>query len=168
MANCAQDFLTLACEMQVSATNEIGMRTAANRAYYSVYHNAKNIKNLVNLPDSQGAGGVHAKLFRSLEECKPRHSSMQTEIRQVGIFATRQLKTLRTDADYDIDITFDKVKMDETIAKSQLLMGKISTILSQHKLPSPSPTTEDEPLSTDKPEIGAPVPRSRFHLRAVK
>jgi hypothetical protein len=49
MPNTSQDFLDQAKAIQVAATGEMELRTATNRGYYSVYHNASDIKNKLSL-----------------------------------------------------------------------------------------------------------------------
>lgn len=128
MSNDALDFLTQAKALQIISANEMEHRTATNRAYYSVYHNALHIKKKLTLPDCQHRGS-HAKLYGSLEKCQSRHSTQFSDIRRIGIMASRLLKPHRVHADYDTHLFFPKGAMDEVIAKAELLMTITNSIV---------------------------------------
>ena len=134
MSNDAIDFLTQAKALQGNAANEMEHRTATNRAYYSVFHNALHIKKRLTLPDAtRQLGGSHARLYCSLEECLPRHSTQHFDVRRFGIMAKRVLKPYRVNADYDIHILFPKSIMVELNEKAELLMAKTNSIVSMHE-----------------------------------
>ena len=144
MSNDAIDFLTQAKALQVSAANEMVHRTATNRAYYSVFHNALHIKARLTLPDATlQRGGSHARLYCSLEECRPRHSTQNFDVRRFGIMASRVLKPYRVNADYDINLSFPKSIMEEVIEKAELLMTITNSIVEMHKASPISPLTNN-------------------------
>lgn len=140
MPNSSQDFLAQAKLMQASASSEMEYRTATNRGYYSVYHNALQIKTHISLPDVNQLGGFHARLYGSLEGCRARHSTKELDVRRVGIMASRLLKPYRVNADYDIHLAFQPSIMNEVIAKAELLGNLTCEIIAGHKLGSTTPT----------------------------
>ena len=142
MPNTPQDFIDNAKLLQANAASEMDYRTATNRGYYATFHVALHVKNTLSLPEAiNQRGGSHAKLFSSLEECKPRHSTMELSVRQIGIMASRLLKPYRVNADYDIHLPFPKRVMDEVIAKSEFLIGKSKGIITGHQPGTAPPTT---------------------------
>ncbi len=149
MPNTPQNFLDQAKTLQASAGCEMEWRTATNRGYYCVYHNALNVKNQLSLPDAiNRMGGSHARLYSALEECNARLSTKYIQVKSLGIMASRTLKPYRVNADYDIDMAFPASIMEEVIEKAALLLEKASEIVAEHKLGSPTPAP-----STRKPSL---------------
>lgn len=134
MSNDALDFLTQAKALQTISANEMEHRTATNRAYYSVYHNALHIKERLTLPDAtRQHGGSHARLYSSLEECRPRHSTQNFDVQRFGIMASRLLKPYRVNADYHTHLPFPKGIMGGAIEKAELLMNITNSIVAMHE-----------------------------------
>lgn len=152
MPNTAQDFLSQAKTLQAASGCEMEWRTATNRGYYSVFHNASDIKNSLSLPDAVNQrGGSHGKLYNALEECRPMHSTQYFDVRRFGIMAGRLLKPYRVNADYDVHLSLPSTVMEEVVAKAELLMNMTAGIISGHK-----PGGSGKPAATNPPSSPTP------------
>jgi uncharacterized protein (UPF0332 family) len=133
MACSPVEFLSLAKELSSGRTSEIHMRTAVNRGYYAVFHEATLLKQQLMLPDAiNQAGNSHNRLYNALAECESFRTPFSKEVRQFSYMANGILKNYRSEADYDIDTDFPDKTVTDTIEKAELLLNKSISILANH------------------------------------
>lgn len=125
-----QDFLSLAKDVLAKQDSEIEIRTAANRAYYSVHHLALAVREKYCLPPAVNqTGGSHQKLYNALIECSPGHHADFLKIRQIGYMAIGTLKPYRVRADYHLGQPFSKNDADTVVAKAEELDERLRELL---------------------------------------
>lgn len=101
-----QDFIQSAREILSSGKSEIDFRNATSRAYYAAYHVATKFKS--NVPQERGRGGIHSQLIKDLTR------NQDERIKQVG-HLLNQCRGERTDADYSLDLHFDRNRAENVI-----------------------------------------------------
>lgn len=115
-----QDFIQAAREILSSGKSEIDFRNATSRAYYAAYHAATKFKS--RAPQERGRGGIHSQLIDDLKR------NQDKRIKQVG-YLLNQCRVERTDADYGLDLHFDRHRAEnviELVAELLSLSNQIS------------------------------------------
>lgn len=130
------DFLKWADEYAGLATDEVGFRNVASRAYYACYHAALHFSD--RLPNHGGVPanvGVHESLICRLSNfptlasstVSERYSSKWAHIRGIGAQLT-QLKKYRACADYDLLNSFERGGCDTSVLLAKKLIKKIQEV----------------------------------------
>lgn len=119
MANSANDFYTSVKALLNNNSNEIDLRNAASRVYYSIYHDVINQLNIN--PVSDGKNGVHKSVSNGLLKAPSR------KVVQIG-YKLDFAKKIRSNADYDLcrDFSYSDVL---TLIE---LRDAISNLLQEH------------------------------------
>lgn len=105
------DFLDCARRLRESQTgDEIDLRSAANRAYYALFHHAQELASKDLNYRSPKTGSVHYDLINALsgQGTQRKHRKLASMLRKG--------RQLRTKADYAQDVTFTK-------SESQSVLG---------------------------------------------
>lgn len=92
----------LSPEGEVKPDDEAIYRSVASRLYYAAYHKALNFADLHSLRVVGDAKGTHDQLYKRLHG---RNSMLARKL--------RSMKDIRCDADYVIDVGFEKSKVVE-------------------------------------------------------
>ncbi|WP_026600230.1 hypothetical protein [Methylomonas sp. 11b] len=91
--------------------SEIQIRNSISRAYYAAYHHCLDVYKM----DSSADGGVHAKLISGLVK------SPDTNDKKIG-YILKQLRALRTTADYDLSSTVTANDKYTTVSQTERLI----------------------------------------------
>ncbi|WP_122302944.1 hypothetical protein [Pseudomonas amygdali] len=116
------DFLSWA-ESEISGveTLEFAYRNASSRAYYALYHSAKNRLSEMGVPIVRVAnGGSHAALI----------STVRSMGRSGAVLAESmdRLKKFRHMCDYEISLDLDVKRAEKQIAEARRLIGMVTRL----------------------------------------
>jgi hypothetical protein len=109
------------------SANELDFRAAVNRGYYAAYHAARLFhENLESggCPPTRPVG-LHERLYHQLTNPTVSDAAMKTRSRQIGLMG-RDLKTHRTNADYELDETISKEDAAYVIEQAKALIERAS------------------------------------------
>ncbi|MFY3770248.1 hypothetical protein AHYW_001371 [Providencia manganoxydans] len=126
------DYLYSAEKMLVENKDEITIRNAISRAYYSGFHSANS---LVTNEFKQSRdwmdinAGMHMKLIRSLESFSGCIHGLDKQKARKLARQLKWLKTKREIADYDLNKNLYEVDAQQTIVEAKKLVEESSEIL---------------------------------------
>ena len=118
-------------------TSEASIRTVISRIYYSLYYSSVDVARKLSLPEppySANAKGMHDRLIKTYTHHNPTSTSEEDKnIRKLG-FMLGQLKSYRTEADYNIKLIINPPHVDSVIGYSKKLLTLITTIKAENKI----------------------------------
>ncbi|BBU28761.1 hypothetical protein BTHE68_24950 [Burkholderia sp. THE68] len=106
------DLLSLAQKLS-EGKSECEWRAGASRAYYAAYHRALEIADR-HLPSCRDKAGVHVQLERRLVDAGKKGGELA--------YMLRELKKVRTQADYRLAIAFEQPDASDFVATCQLFL----------------------------------------------
>lgn len=116
MAITYLDFFQSAKDL-LESKNEVNHRNATSRAYYAVYHRAKELSKILNsIP--RGTMGAHQYVSETFIK------STDRELKGVG-YMLRQCHARRVDADYEIEDIHEKRDTETQILEIQKIFDRI-------------------------------------------
>ena len=132
--------------LNTANANEVARRCAIGRSYYAAFHLAKEFHATLSQPGTvvSGRAGVHERLYQQLENptisrADPKHFIS----REVAAIA-RQIKRVRTKADYELGQSIDLEMADEAIDNTL----KLKALVESRSKPT---STASQPLDTHQP-----------------
>ena len=123
-----KDFLNGAKKILNSSDCECDYRNAISRAYYSIYHHAQNIHNLLPtggcLPPVEEKRGLHETLYYQLAHPTVLDENSKKISKSVG-YILKDIKTMRVKADYRLDSIVSKGEAELAIKEAQRAHTKL-------------------------------------------
>lgn len=122
MAVSSQEFIDFAKEVIANENcSEFSLRNSCSRAYYAVYHVAKDRADSLGLPSVQvDHGGDHAKLFARYEAHGHRAKVIATQL--------KTLKRKRELCDYKLNESIDRDYTTVMVATAARLIEDITYV----------------------------------------
>ena len=125
-----QDFVTLADELIKESGSPIKVRSAVSRAYYGAYHAAKTFHDELPIKGAvlHKGCGIHEQLIQCLENPMVPHSDqLYNKSKSLG-FLLRRVRKCRSDADYEITVSFPIENAKTSIAEAKKIIEKSTSI----------------------------------------
>ncbi len=115
------ELMGLARSLQAGSVDEVQQRAVVGRAYYAAYHDCHTWHAALSSPGSAGIdGGMHTRLVSALTNPTV-HGDDAKKSRMRG-YRLKQLKTLRTKADYALGDTLTENEAKQSIADAEAVM----------------------------------------------
>ena len=132
MSVSGDDFIAIADRILVSEDSEIGWRVAAGRAYYGAFHFCADI--VYTHPDTKvdGSKGSHERVYRAVADLGPKALGSK-DLKQL-IYMTKNLRDIRTIADYDLSTPFLKESAVQVIKGAKNIQNLRSKFRNDHKI----------------------------------
>jgi len=128
MSNSHVELFNMAETIYKSSTSEIEFRTVVNRSYYAAFHHARIFHDA--LPSVGNAPthpvGVHEKLIQQLLNpsfSKSSNENVYNLSKSIG-YILKNIKKLRTSADYHLDLQVTKTNADTALIQSKSILDK--------------------------------------------
>lgn len=119
--------------------SEVILRTAASKAMYAAYHSLQDIHRHLNR-GVEVRGGAHQILIERLVGFHDKKSDkIAAKVRALGNMY-KQLRDIRTDADYKLEQSFPKDKALMAVITAEKLLEKVSELEASGFPPPSSPS----------------------------
>jgi uncharacterized protein (UPF0332 family) len=116
------EFLTWSeSELKAPLVGEFGYRNASSRAYYALFHAARDRLKAMRIPVTRvSSGGSHEAVIQTIEK-------MGSEGRELAV-NMRRLKKFRHFCDYDISDNLSPPRAHKQIVEARLLIDMLESL----------------------------------------
>lgn len=115
------DFLDYACaELGSSDLSEFEIRNASSRAYYAVFHAARERLDVLGRSSKSSEEGSHKAVIDVVRSISPGSRSLATDM--------DRLKRFRNNCDYDLSLSISEASAKKHLAESLRIIDRLTRL----------------------------------------